>query len=319
MICARLPRDYDPELLRRDLDSLRALPQAPQPGPYHDGDWTGLELYAQLPDRLHHFGPTPALDHAPYLARILAELDCPKLLVRLLTLPPGSDIGEHNDAGSNFQFGSLRLHVPIVTHPDVIMVIDGERVFWQPGELWWGDFSRRHWLRNDSDVTRVHMVIDVQINDFVLGLFPPELVAEKRQTGISTHRPLVAEAERTDTTLAPFACDFTLPATLMPLFGHGTSLQELARDGVAQCHPENGRLVVTLDGARAFAMERVGERSFSIIGQPPGIEVEFSSADDPEKAEVIVRGVPEDLYAAQLGFQQGPIIPEQRFPLKLNR
>ncbi|GAA2581435.1 aspartyl/asparaginyl beta-hydroxylase domain-containing protein [Actinomadura fulvescens] len=324
MISARLGRDYDPALLQRDLESLRSLPQAPQPGPYHDGDWTGLTLYEQGGDRpgtqhphLYHHAPAPALEHAPYLRAILAELDCPKLLVRLLTLPAGSDIGEHNDAGSNFLFGSLRLHVPIVTHDDVVMVIDGERMRWRPGELWWGDFARPHWLRNDSDITRVHLVIDVQVNDFVLGLFPSDFVAARRGDGISAFRPPLPVSERTAEALAPFRCAFSMPAQLMPLFGKGGGLAGLARDAHAECRPEEGRLVVTLDGEPAFAMERVAARTFSIVGQPPGIFVEFDAAGRPGSAEVVVRGVPEDLYAAQLGFQQGPVVPEQRFALGL--
>jgi hypothetical protein len=321
VITARLPRTYEPSLLTRDLAALRALPQQAQPGPYHDGEWTGLHLYApaggaagERYPQLHHCRPTPALGRAPYLAGILSELDCPKLMVRLLTLPPGADIGEHNDAGSNFQFGSLRLHVPIVTHPDVVMVIGGERVHWEPGELWWGDFSRPHWLRNDSNVTRVHMVIDVQLNDMVLSLFPAELVAEKRAAGISLYRPPIPAA---DSELTRFTCAFRLPAPLMPLFGQGASLRELAKDASAVCSPEGGRLVVALDGEPAFAMERVSDMAFSIVGQPPGIFVRFDSSTKPKQAEIVLRGIPEDLYAAQLGFQHGPTIPEQRFPLRL--
>jgi quercetin dioxygenase-like cupin family protein len=323
VIATRLPRSYDADLLVRDLDGLLSLPQAPQPGPYHDGDWTGLDLYAQAgadPGRPHPhlwpFAPTPALDHAPYLAQLLSDLDSPKLMVRLLTLPPGSDIGEHNDAGSNFQFGSLRLHVPIVTHPDVVMVIGGERMTWRPGELWWGDFSRKHWLRNDSAVTRVHLVIDVQVDDFILGLFPAELVAAKRAVGVgvSSYRPPLPTSPAE---LAGYACAFRLPAPLMPLFGHGAGLRELAHEATAECRPDGGRLVVTLDGTPAFALERTGDRVFSVVGQPPGVFVEFAAADRPDRAEIVVRGVPEDLYAAQLGFQQGPVIPEQRFGVQL--
>ncbi|MFC5663903.1 aspartyl/asparaginyl beta-hydroxylase domain-containing protein [Kitasatospora misakiensis] len=316
MISARLPRSYDPDRLAEDLERLRALPQAPQPGPYHDGEWTGVDLYARgggtgAAPQLEPFRPTAALDHAPYLAELLDGLECPKLMVRLLTLPPGADIGEHNDAGCNPQFGSVRLHVPIRTHPDVVMVVGGERMRWQPGELWWGDFARRHWLRNDSEVTRVHLVIDVLVNDFVLGLFPEELVERWRGegTGISAHRPAlpVTEAE-----LAPFTGRFTLPNQLMPLFGLGKDLGELVEGAVAEVAAEPDRLVVRLNGDPAFALERVAADRFSVVGQPAGISWEVDAGSAPT---VVVRGVPEDLYAAQLGFQRGPIVPEQRFPL----
>ncbi|MDQ0791662.1 aspartyl/asparaginyl beta-hydroxylase domain-containing protein [Streptomyces sp. B1I3] len=317
MISARLPRSYDPTRLAEDLDRLRALPQAPQPGPYHDGEWTGVDLYAQgggsgPAPQLEPFLPTPALDHAPYIAELLTGLEVPKLMVRLLTLPPGADIGEHNDAGCNPQFGSVRLHVPIQTHPDVVMVVDGERMRWQPGELWWGDFSKRHWLRNDSEVTRVHLVIDVLVNDFVLELFPPELVARWREegTGISMYRPPLS---RDDDALKRFAGGFMLPNQLMPLFGGGKGLDALVGGAVAELAPRDGRLAVSLNGEPTCALERVGESTLSVVGQPPGVTWEFGDTGAPT---VVVRGVPEDLYAAQLGFQRGPIVPEQRFPLE---
>ncbi|HST66957.1 MAG TPA: aspartyl/asparaginyl beta-hydroxylase domain-containing protein [Mycobacteriales bacterium] len=324
----RLPRTYDPELLARDLGALRSLPQVPQPGPYHDGDWTGLTLYSPGGDRpgltdpvLHPYAPTPALDRAPYLAGLLAELPAPKLLTRLLTLPPESDIGEHSDAGSTFQFGSLRLHVPIVTHEQVVMVVGGDRMRWRPGELWWGDFSRPHWLRNDSDVTRVHLVVDVEVTDQILALFPADVVAAQEATGagISRHRPPLPADRRTDAELAPFAASFTVPTPLMPLFAQEGDLRGLAREAVATTRPDAGRLVVSLDGRPAFALVRTGERVFSVVGLPPGVYVEFDDATAPSAAEVVVRGVPEDLYAAQLGVQNGPVIPEQRFLLPLRQ
>ena len=109
----------------------------------------------------------------------------PLAAVRILTLPPGGHIKEHFDYHTNFQYGLLRLHIAIVTHPDVEFVIGGERVSFMPGELWFGDFSMTHSVENKSDVTRVHLVIDVQINDFVLSMFPDEYVAGRRAEGIA--------------------------------------------------------------------------------------------------------------------------------------
>lgn len=325
---ARLPRTYDEQRLLADLQALKGMPQAPQTGPYHDGDWTGILLYApgggtaevEHP-QLEHPAPTPALDVAPYLAELLAELPAPKLLARLLVLPPGAEIGEHNDCGSSFQFGSLRLHVPLVTHDQVVMVVDGERMRWKPGELWWGDFARRHWLRNDSRVTRVHLVVDLQVCEDLLALFPAEVVAAQEEvgTGIARYVPPLPPQPGSDAELAAFASEFELPARLMPLFAGEGSLAELARDAIGVARPAGGRLVVTLDGTPSFALERIGRTSFSVVGLPPGVRVEFDDAMEPTAAEVIVRGLPTDLYAAQLGFQSGPVIPEQRFRLPLRR
>jgi Aspartyl/Asparaginyl beta-hydroxylase len=248
------------------------------------------------------------LVRAPYPRELIADLPAPKLMVRLLTLPAGSEIGEHNDAGSNFRFGSLRLHVPVVTHPDVIMMIDGERMSWRPGELWWGDFSRRHWLRNNSPITRGPPGHRRRNHRGAAGTLPAELVAQWRESpgGISEHRQSVAV---TPAELERFRCGFRLPSALSPLFGRGAGLQHLARDTDAVCRPDGEQLVILLDGEPACALRRTGARTFAVVGRPPGVFVEFDSAQDPSMATFVICGVPEDLYAAQLGFQQGRSLP----------
>ena len=181
----RLPRNYDVELLQRDLQTLQEVRRAPQPGPYHKGEWTGIALYSMggkqstFPSAAgtEHYQETEELQSAPYFRQILHELECPKEVVRILFLPPEGHIKDHFDFHTSFQFGLLRLHLPIITHPDVIFIIDGQQVVMNPGELWYGDFSKVHSVKNNSQVVRVHMVIDVQINDFVLNLFPADFIA----------------------------------------------------------------------------------------------------------------------------------------------
>ena len=179
VVAVRLPRTYDAERLQQDLQVLRDVQSAPQPGPYHAGEWTGIALHSMggkdsvFPSAagMDRYQETENLKRAPYFKYVLDDLKCPKEVVRILFLPPGGHIKDHFDFHTSFQFGLLRLHVPIVTHPDVIFLIDGQRVTWKAGELWYGDFSKVHSIKNDSPVVRVHMVIDVQINDFVLGLW----------------------------------------------------------------------------------------------------------------------------------------------------
>jgi hypothetical protein len=324
-IALRLPRTYDVDRLRDDLDALRHLPRAPQPGPYHDGDWTGISLHSQGGRPGAHPGyagldpyrETDAIRHTPYMKEILDGLLCPKRVVRLLVLPAGAKIGEHNDAGWNFQCGTLRLHVPIVTHPRVELTIAGQRLHWREGELWWGDFSKPHRVENGSAIDRVHLVIDVQINDFVLGLFPQGFVARKQRErpGIAMACPAIPTS---DAELARFGCAFILPGPLMPLFGGGRKLAELTRGARAVARPEGGRLVVDVDGKPTFALERIGESEFAIVGQHAGCTFEIDARGDGVGGLcVVIRGLPEDLYAAQLGFQQGPFIPIRRVPLPL--
>src|SRR6266550_7661021 len=251
-VAIRLPRTYDVDQLVHDLQILRDVKAAPQPGPYHQGEWKGIALHSTggkdsvFPSApgLDDYRETESLLRTPYFKRILDDLKCPKEVVRILFLPPQGHIKDHFDFHTSFQFGLLRLHLPIVTHPDVVFIIDGKRMDWKAGELWYGDFSKIHSVKNDSQIVRVHMVIDVQINDFVLSLFPEDFVERRRAEGISiTTEPLPAsEAE-----LRRFACDFRIPGEFMPMFVIGKPLASLAKGADASVRLIDRQLTVLID------------------------------------------------------------------------
>lgn len=320
-VSIRLPRTYDVAKLVRDLQVLRDVKTAPQPGPYHQGEWTGIALYSMggkqstFPSAAgtDHYRETPELQKTPYFKEILVDLKCPKEVVRILFLPPGGHIKDHFDFHTSFQFGLLRLHIPIITHPDVAFVINGERVSWNAGELWYGDFSKVHSVKNDSPLVRVHMVIDVQINDFVLSLFPPDFVERRRAEGISiTTDPIPAS----ETELRRFTCDFRIPGQFMPMFVIGKPLTALVRGAKAAVRLLDGKLTVLIDNAPAFCLERLGDDVFGISGLPPGMTLQLKR-DNHVVREVILhmKGLPNDLYSARLGIFQGPAISTQSVSL----
>jgi len=320
-ITVRLPRTYSVDLLDRDLQTLRGVPTAPQPGPYHKGEWTGIALYSMggkdsvFPSApgMDRYQETESVRRTPYFKKILDDLECPKEVVRLLFLPPGGHIKDHFDFHTNFQFGLLRLHIPILTHPDVIFTIDGQRMNWKAGELWYGDFSRVHSVLNNSQIVRVHMVIDVQINDFVLGLFPADFVERRRAEGISmTHQPLPAsEAE-----LRRFICDFRIPGELMPMFVIGKPLSTLAKGALASVRSMGGELTILINNEPAFRLERISDDAFSISGLPPGITLQFQERDHAVREVALnLKGLPKDLYSARLGMLQGSPISQRRVAL----
>ena len=324
-VAIRLPIEFDPAKLIRDLEAVKHVDLAPQPGPYHDGAWKGISLHSQGGKQSAHpgyagldgFYPTDALKHTPYMKEILDGLQCPKKVVRLLTLPPGVEIGEHNDAWANFYCGTLRLHIPIITHPDVEFVINDRRCIWKPGEFWYGDFSLPHWVKNGSSIIRIHMVIDVEITDWVLTLFPKEFIERvaSHGDGIAKHRdPIPTTAAE----LAPFVCDFRMPPEVMPLFGGGKKMAEMAAGARGQVRVDGGRLLVVLNDQPACALERIGNATFNVVGLGAGCAVEFELGDGRATGmSLVLRGLPDDLYAAQLGYQQGPMIYTRRvaFPL----
>ena len=310
-IMVRLPRTYDVARLHADLAALQHIQPVAQPGPYHAGEWKGISLRSiggrqdTMPSMagLETYQDTEALGRTPYLKEILDSIACPKEVVRILTLPPGGHIQNHFDYQTNFQFGLIRLHVPIVTHPDVEFVVADQRCHWKEGELWYADFSKFHWVKNNSPITRIHMVMDIQINDFILDLFPADFVERRRAEGISlTRKPL----ESGEASLRCFVCDIMIPARAIPILYSGRNLLRNMKDTPAGVRLIDGKLVVLLDNVPSFALERVGDTSFSIVGLASGCSLDFAfDGELVKKLDLNLHGVPEDLFAARLGKLRG--------------
>ena len=324
VVAIRLPRTYDVTLLRRDLEALQSIEQAAQPGPYHGGEWKGIALYSMggrqtaMPSAagMDTYRETEALQNAPYFKELLDELASPKEVVRILFLPPGGHIKEHYDYHTNFQYGLIRLHIPIVTHPDVTFVIDNQRMAWNAGELWYGDFSRVHWVKNDSPVLRVHMVIDTQINDFILNLFPADYVERRKAEGISISRQAVAASEAD---LRRFLCNFHIPGEYLPMFVIGRQLTTLAKGARASVRLLDGQLVVLLDNEPAFRLNRVSEDAFSVSGLPSGVTLQFREEGNEIRQVILhLKGLPKDLYFARLGILRGPMLPDRSVALTVS-
>lgn len=220
----KLNTSFDTVRLQQDLDiAVKNFQTAPQIGSYHDGSWKGIALRSIDGDFrntvAHSLGTckdTEVLDQCTYFREILHSFQFPVGVARLLFLPPGKKIGEHTDNGHGWHLGLVRLHIPIVTHPDVIMMVGGERCQWKPGEFWFGDFRLPHWLHNQSDITRVHLVIDCFVDDELLKLFPPAAV---EAINASNHVYINNAAKVAEEAVNSYQGYFKLAKGFLPLFG----------------------------------------------------------------------------------------------------
>jgi hypothetical protein len=322
VVAIRLPRTYDAARLASDLAALEGVELHRQPGPYHSGEWRGISLRSMGGEQaaspsfpgLSPYLPTDELTPGSYFAEILDELPCPKQVVRLMTLPPGGEIGSHFDLHTNFQFGLLRLHVPIETNPDVHFEIGGESCRWQEGELWYGDFSTSHSVRNDGPARRVHMVIDVEISDALLEWFPPDFVAAQEELGISRVRePVPMTTEQ----LRRFECKYRIPGDVMPLLAF-QPLRESLRGADASLRLVGDRLVTHIEDAAVFAHRPIADDSLDFMGFSSGARMQFRfDGERAQELELILRGLPKNLAAGRLGVRTGPALPLRMVTLPL--
>jgi hypothetical protein len=141
-----------------------------------EGEWSGVALRSvggqagqlyPLMAAPELFTPTDVLLRCAYFQDVLNQFLFPLTAVRLLKLSAGSRILKHHDDRLGYGDGQVRLHVPIVTHPDVDFRLDGERIAMGEGECWYLDLTRPHWCANESGIDRVHLVLDGIVNEWV--------------------------------------------------------------------------------------------------------------------------------------------------------
>lgn len=153
------------------------------------GDVSGPE--AQRPSYdFSDFKRTVYVDRMPYFRELMDRMQCPQSRVRILRLSPGAGIGLHRDIlaeAACLAFGQVRLHVPIVTNDKVTFFVGGERIKMQPGHLYYVNFAKKHYVRNDGAEARIHLVMDVKVNEWLEQYFPRVSLWEKFEYGFVRH------------------------------------------------------------------------------------------------------------------------------------
>jgi hypothetical protein len=147
----------------------------------YQGQWSALPLRAAAGEthRLRmifanplatRFADTYYLDRAPALRAALARFECPLKAARLMRLAPGSVIREHDDFDPDAERGTARIHVPILTGPDVEFQLNRRPVVMTAGSAWYLRLSDPHSAANRGLSDRVHLVVDTWTNDWLIEL-----------------------------------------------------------------------------------------------------------------------------------------------------
>src|SRR5215831_7467951 len=103
--------------------------------------------------------PTPHLQKSPYLRQILASFGVVWSRSRLMRLSPGCGVPPHADINHHW-FYRVRVHMPVITHPDVRFRCGGEVVHMAAGDVWLFDNWRLHEVENPAPFDRIHFVAD---------------------------------------------------------------------------------------------------------------------------------------------------------------
>jgi hypothetical protein len=103
--------------------------------------------------------PTQWLRQCPYILEIMQELDSTWGRSRLMGLQPGAVVPEHVDIHYYWRT-HLRIHIPVITNPEVKFTCGGETVHMEAGACWLLDSFYTHSVENRGSETRVHLVLD---------------------------------------------------------------------------------------------------------------------------------------------------------------
>ncbi len=157
----RLPVRFDVERLRAEVEALPADAWSRHPSEYEgntaarlitvggeQNDFTGGEMQ-----------PTPALKASPYIQQVLASFGTVWSRSRLMRIEGGGSVPQHSDMNHHW-FYRVRVHIPVITRPEVRFHCAGQSVHMAAGEAWIFDNWREHKVLNPTTDARIHLVAD---------------------------------------------------------------------------------------------------------------------------------------------------------------
>ncbi|MES2792315.1 MAG: aspartyl/asparaginyl beta-hydroxylase domain-containing protein [Planctomycetota bacterium] len=158
----RLPLRFDSRRLAAEITAIpesdwRKHPQG------HAGN-SALPLVAAGGDPLNDdvrgpMLPTPHLQRCPYVYQVLAALKTVIGRTRLMRIEGNGEATLHTDI-NYYWVNRTRVHIPVITYPEVDFICGQTTVNMPAGECWIFDTWRQHNVLNRRPEPRIHLVCD---------------------------------------------------------------------------------------------------------------------------------------------------------------
>lgn len=144
----------------------------------YEGDWSVIPLRGPM-GAIHpiqmifsspaakEFEDTPFLKPCLHFQKVVNAFKTDVTSVRLMKLGAGAVIKEHRDYDLDEENGIVRLHVPVITNEKVEFLLNHKMVTMKAGECWYLRLSDPHMVSNKGDTSRIHLVLDMHLNDWL--------------------------------------------------------------------------------------------------------------------------------------------------------
>jgi Aspartyl/Asparaginyl beta-hydroxylase len=133
---------------------------------FMDYDW-----YPELPVYTHtvnSFKTDVAQSQYNYIVRSMeSAFDGKVVRSELVVLKANKKVSPHVDGGQMLNI-SRRCHIPIVTNDNVFFTVFKNRVNMKPGICYEINNGMPHSVENNSDLDRVHLILDILPNEYML-------------------------------------------------------------------------------------------------------------------------------------------------------
>jgi len=157
----RLPLSFDAERLAGEVSALPAEAWQSHPTGYKGNSAIPLISVGGEANDIFS-GPmaeTAWLRQSPYLRQVLASFQVVFGRSRLMGLAGGQEVPQHSDSNYHW-FTRVRIHVPVITYPEVMFHCHDKAIHMAAGEAWVFDNWKVHRVVNPTNGFRVHLVAD---------------------------------------------------------------------------------------------------------------------------------------------------------------